>query len=324
MGKIKVTLGVDIGGTKTAFGFVDQSGNIVIEKTIPTNSKKSASILFRELVKQTQEMFSEISDRYDFAGVGIGAPNGNYFTGSVVNPPNMNWGSVNLVEAFNKYMDIPVFVTNDANATAIGEMLFGAARGMKNFIVLTLGTGLGSGIVINGELVYGDDGFAGELGHTCVEPNGRQCGCGNRGCLEAYASVTGIRRTVYILLGEMTADSPLRKIAFDDLDAKMISELARQGDPIALKAFEITAEFLGMSMANAVAFSRPEAIILFGGLTGAGDLLLQPTKNAFEKYLLDLFRGKIQVLKSGLENSNAAILGAAALAWTELEKKALI
>lgn len=324
MFKTKMTLGIDIGGTNTVFGFVDNQGHVIIEKTIPTEAKQGAQKLFSELAKNIKNILTKLQKNYEFMGVGIGAPNANYFSGSVENPPNLSWGHVNIVEAFQKHFDIPVFVTNDANATAIGEMLFGAARGMKNFIVLTLGTGLGSGIVIDGKLVYGEDGFAGELGHTCVEINGRQCGCGNKGCLEAYVSATGIKKTVFNLLGSRTAESALRDISYHQLTAKKIAELANHNDPIALEAFQFTGKLLGLSMANAVAFSRPEAIILFGGLAAAGELLLAPTRISFEEHLLGIFRGKIKILKSGLEVGNSAVLGAAALAWSELETKKLI
>jgi glucokinase len=316
----KLALGIDIGGTNTVFGFVDKKGNIHAEQSIETDAKKGAKKLFSLIADEVNKFLSEHENEFILAGIGIGAPNSNYFTGEMENPPNLNWGKINIVEEFKKFYDIPVFVTNDANATAIGEKYFGAAKGMKNFIVITLGTGLGSGIVIDGRLVYGADGFAGELGHTIVTAGGRECGCGNRGCLETYVSATGIRRTVQVLVGRLHAESALRDISFTELTAKKIAELAEAGDPIAIEAFQYTGRILGVSLANAVAFSRPEAIILFGGLANSGDLLFKPTIESFEKNLLDVYRGKIKILKSGLSDFNAAVLGAAALAWSELKK----
>ena len=320
MGNNRVTLGVDIGGTNTAFGLVSESGKILFENTIPTNGKQGATKFFTGLCDLIKKDIKPFRDKYELIGVGIGAPNANYYSGKIENPPNLPWGTVNIVEEIQNCVDIPVFVTNDANATAIGEMYFGAAKGMKNFIVITLGTGLGSGIVIDGQLVYGEDGFAGELGHTCVDANGRKCGCGKNGCLETYVSATGIRKTVYQLLARMTEASPLRDISYNELTAKKIADLANEGDVIAKEAFEYTGRLLGISLANAVAFSRPEAIILFGGLAEAGKLLFEPTRKWFEDYLLNIFTGKIKLLNSGLHDANSAILGSAALAWSELKK----
>jgi len=225
-----------------------------------------------------------------------------------------------LANLIKKYYDVPVAVTNDANAAALGEMIYGGAKNMKNFIVITLGTGLGSGIVVNGNLVYGHDGFAGELGHIVAIDNGRQCGCGKRGCLETYASASGIKRTVFDLLADCTEESDLRNITFDDLTAEMISGAAAKGDKIAIKAFEITGKILGRNLANAVAFSSPEAIFLFGGLAKAGELIFKPTKEHMEKNLLKIFRGKVKLLPSGLQDKNAAVLGASGLIWSELNK----
>ncbi|HSP88182.1 MAG TPA: ROK family protein, partial [Ignavibacteriaceae bacterium] len=238
----------------------------------------------------------------------------------IENPPNLKWGVVNVVEIVNQYFDLPVAITNDANASAIGEMLFGAAKGMKNFIVITLGTGLGSGIVVDGKLVYGADGFAGEIGHTVFDPNGRLCGCGRKGCLETYSSSTGIRRTVMELLSNSNLDSVLRDISFDDLDSKMIYSAALAGDKIALEAFDYTAKVLGLKLADAVAHTSPEAIILFGGLALAGDLILIPTKKYMEENLFHVFKNKVKILPSGLQNCNAAVLGAGALIWDEISK----
>lgn len=316
----KVTVGVDIGGTNTAFGLVTESGKILFERIIPTDGHQGSKRFFVDLCTLFKKEIKPFQDKYELAAVGVGAPNANYYSGKIENPPNLPWDVVNVVKEIQNCIDIPVFVTNDANATAIGEMYFGAARGMKNFIAITLGTGLGSGIVVDGDLVYGEDGFAGELGHTCVDANGRTCGCGNQGCLEAYVSAPGLCRTAFQLMARRTEDSPLREISFNNLTAKEVADLASSGDTIAKEAFEYTGRLLGVSLANAVAFSRPEAIILFGGLAGSGSLIFDPTKKWFEKHLMNAYRGKIKLLKSDLQNVNSAILGAAALAWNELKK----
>jgi glucokinase len=315
-----VTLGIDIGGTNTKYGLVSKNGKILFENTIPTNGKQGATKYFAGLCNLIKKDIKPYSNDYNLVGVGVGAPNANYYSGKIENPPNLPWNTVDVVKEIQNCIDIPVFVTNDANATAIGEMYYGAARGMKNFIVITLGTGLGSGIVVDGDLVYGEDGFAGELGHTCVDAHGRTCGCGNKGCLEAYVSATGICRTAFHLLAKRTDESPLRDITFHNLTAKKLAELATAGDGIAKEAFEYTGRILGISLANAVAFSRPEAIILFGGLAESGKLLFEPTKKWFEKHLMNTFRGKVKIIKSDLQAVNSAILGAAALAWNELKK----
>lgn len=316
-----VTLGIDIGGTNTKYGLVDKSGNILIKNKISTNGVQGAKKFFNYLCKSMEKDIKPFLENYKLVGIGVGAPNANYYSGKIEDPPNLPWENVNVVEEIQNCINIPVIVTNDANATAIGEMYFGAAKDIKNFIVITLGTGLGSGIVVDGKLVYGEDGFAGELGHTCVSAEGRMCGCGKKGCLEAYVSATGIRKTVFQLLARMNYPSPLRDITYNKLTAKKIAELAYDGDVIAKEAFEYTGRLLGISLANAVAFSRPEAIILFGGLAEAGSLLFKPTKKWFEEYLLGIYKKKIKILKSGLKESNSAILGAAALAWNELDKE---
>jgi glucokinase len=318
MSIIPVALGIDIGGTNTAFGFVDKSGKCVKVSSIPTNSNEPAPVLFNRLHEGIEEIYREISVEYKLIGIGIGAPNANYFKGTVEQPPNLNWGVVNILEILKQYYDLPSAITNDANAAAIGEMQFGAARGMKDFVVITLGTGLGSGIVVNGKLVYGADSFAGEIGHTIVDPNGRECGCGRNGCLEAYASATGIKRTVYELIATTNTPSGLRDISFNQLTAKDISTAADKGDKLALAAFDYTAKTLGLKLADTVAHISPEAIILFGGLALAGDLILLPTKAYMEKYLLPVFRDKVKILPSGLPGGNAAVLGAAALIWNEI------
>ena len=319
--KIDVTLGIDIGGTNTVFGFVDRQGNCVAESSISTNPYEAAENLFARLHLEIVGLHKRIVDNYNFIGIGIGAPNANYYKGTVELPPNLNWGYVNVLEIVQKYFDIPSAITNDANAAAIGEMKFGAAKGMKDFIVITLGTGLGSGIVSNGELIYGADGFAGEIGHTIYDPNGRQCGCGRKGCLETYSSASGIRRTVYELLCDSNYESELRKISFSDLTAKTISEAALKGDKIALHAFDYTGKILGIKLADAVAHTSPEAIILFGGLAASGKLIFEPTQKYMEEYMLNIFKNKVKLIPSALTNGNSAVLGASALIWNEIDKQ---
>lgn len=324
MKKIGITVGIDIGGTNTVFGFVDKSGNCIYESSIPTNAKQSATDLFSRLIPEIKNKFEDFKKDYSLLGIGIGAPNANYYKGTVENPPNLNWGVINVVELFNKDFDLPVAITNDANASAIGEMLFGAAKGMKDFIVITLGTGLGSGVVVDGKLVYGSDGFAGEIGHTVYDPNGRQCGCGRKGCLETYASATGIKRTVMELLANSNEDSALRNISYNDLESKMIYTSALAGDKLAKEAFEFTGKVLGLKLADAVAVTSPEAIILFGGLALAGDMIITPTKKSMEENLFHVFQNKVKIISSGLPEGNSAVLGAGALIWNEILKQEVI
>jgi len=249
-------------------------------------------------------------------GIGVGVPNGNYFKGTIEFAPNLPWrGVVPLASLIQDAFTLPTVLTNDANAAAIGEMTYGAARGMKDFIMITLGTGLGSGIVVNGQLVYGHDGFAGELGHVIVFPEGRRCGCGRKGCLETYVSATGIVRTIHELLQSRHIPSLLRDMNPTAITSKTIRDAALKGDALAIEAFEFTGKILGQQLANFVAFSSPEAIILFGGLTRAGDLIFRPTIHAMEENLLQIYKNKIKVLPSELKESDAAILGASALVW---------
>ena len=318
----EVTLGVDIGGTNTKFGLVDREGKCIAEMSIPTNAHEPAENLIARLHENVGEMCRPLEGKIALRGIGIGAPNANYYRGTVENPPNLSWkGVVNVSALVRKYYDLPVAVTNDANAAALGEMLYGAAKGMKDFIVITLGTGLGSGIVSRGELVYGADGFAGEIGHTIVDPQGRECGCGGRGHLETYASATGICRTVSELVSLRRGESELRSIAPHDLTSRMIADAAGRGDEIAKEAFEITGRILGMKLADSVAHLSPEAIILFGGLAAAGPLIFDPTKRSLEEHLLWIFRNKVKLLPSGLKEGDTAVLGASALIWNEILKR---
>lgn len=321
MSKIKTVIGIDIGGTNTVFGFVDKEGKIIYESSIPTRAYEKAELLFERLFGRINEYFKKYENEFELAGIGIGAPNANYYKGTVESPPNLSWGIINVLEIVKKYSDLPAAITNDANAAAIGEMLFGAAKGMKDFIVITLGTGLGSGIVVNGQLVYGSDGFAGELGHVIVDPNGRECGCGRKGCLETYASATGIVKTVIELLDTTDIPSELRSIDKNSITSKKISEAAKRGDKLALDAFDFTARILGLKLADSVVYTSPEAIILFGGLALAGDLILKPVKKYMEEYMLNIFKNKVKLITSSLPGGNAAVLGASALIWNELNIK---
>jgi glucokinase len=317
----EIVLGVDIGGTNTAMGFVDREGNLLAQTSITTEAQRPAAEFFERFHKEADALLHSIKEDVQLVGIGLGAPNANYYKGTIEQPPNLSWDFVDVVATLKKWYSIPIVLTNDANAAAIGEMHFGAAKGMKDFIVITLGTGLGSGIVANGELIYGHDGFAGELGHTIVDPNGRKCGCGRKGCLETYASATGIRRTVEELINKTSNPSELRTLKPDDLTSKQIFIAAQHGDKLALEAFEMTGRWLGMKLSDSVAHLSPEAIILFGGLAGAGDFIFKPTKKYMEEYLLNIFKNKVRLLPSALPESNAAVLGAAALIWNELQKK---
>lgn len=317
-----VVIGIDIGGTFTKFGIINIKGNCIGENYTSTDIYNDFDSYLENLQHEIANTVATIRGPIKICSVGIGAPNGNYYKGTIENAPNLNWkGIVPFVDKFRLYYPgLPIVLTNDANAAALGEMIYGGAKGMKDFIVITLGTGLGSGIVVNGNLVYGHDGFAGELGHVNVKQNGRECGCGKRGCLETYVSATGIKRTVFKLMVERITPSELRNYNYEELTAKMISEAAANGDPIAREAFEITGRILGIKLADAVACTSPEAIFLFGGLANAGDLLLKPARKYFEENLFPVFRGKVQILISRLQESNAAVMGASALAWKELQK----
>lgn len=317
----EIVLGIDIGGTTTAFGFVNGAGTLLVQGEIPTQAQEPAALLIARLRVEIDKMRAGLSPELQWQGIGIGAPNANYLRGTVENPPNLQWGaSTNLVELFQRAYDLPIAITNDANAAALGEMHFGAARGMKDFIVITLGTGLGSGIVVNGELVYGASGFAGELGHTVVDPQGRDCACGKKGCLETYVSAPGLCRTALDLLDNVRESNPLRDLNRQQITAKEISSAARSGNPVALEAFEQTARILGMKLADAVAHTAPEAIFLLGGLAAAGDLLLTPTRRYMEEFLFTPYRGRVRLALSEVSGGGSAIIGAAALLCSERER----
>ncbi|MGW8314018.1 MAG: ROK family protein [Bacteroidales bacterium] len=317
---MEVVLGIDIGGTYTKVGLVDRSGKIHFEDQIDTRGYETIESFIEALHQHLMERMAQLKKSFQPVGIGVGAPNGNYYTGSIENAPNLVWkGKINFVPLMEKQFGIPAVVTNDANAAALGEMLFGNAGDHQNFIMITLGTGLGSGLVVNGNLIYGHDGFAGELGHVRAVDNGRACGCGKRGCLETYVSATGIKRTVFELLAEENVESAFRKIPFTKLKPKLITTLAEKGDPIAIMAFERTGFLLGRSLADTVAHISPSRIFLFGGLAKAGKWIMEPTKKSMEEHLLPIYRNKIDIVPSALLNKNIAVLGAAALIWNKLD-----
>lgn len=319
---LEVVLGIDIGGTFTKIGLVDRSGSIHFEDEISTRGYKTIEEFIVVLHAHIMKRLENLEPAFLLVGVGVGAPNGNYYQGTIENAPNLAWkGKIEFVSLMEKQFHLPTVVTNDANAAALGEMLFGDAGDLKNFVMITLGTGLGSGLVVNGDVVYGHDGFAGELGHVLVYDHGRQCGCGKKGCLEAYVSATGIKRTVYELLAEDNDESEIRKIPFSDLKPKMITALAEQGDPIAIKAFKRTGYLLGRALADTVAHISPARIFLFGGLAKAGKWILEPAKQSMEEHLLPVYRNKIDIVPSALLDKNIAILGAAALIWNLLDHR---
>ncbi len=320
MKKKEIIVGVDIGGTNTALGLIDYDCNLLVEKNFDTKSEKGIDAYVECLSQHVNGILKEYLSTHELKGIGIAAPNVNSLTGIIENSVNLKWKNVNLSELIKKYFNVPVKMINDANAAALGEQSAGSAKGMKNFIVLTLGTGLGSGIVVDGNLIYGQNGQAGELGHVSVKSNGRKCNCGNFGCLETYISANGIRRTVFDLISNYNEETELKNISFNNLTSKYISELALINDPIALKSFNFTGEILGKALSNVAAHFDPEAIILAGGLAESGDLLLKPTRFYFEKYLLDIYKDKIQILKSTLQNGRAAVMGAGNFILQELKK----
>ena len=309
-------LGIDIGGTNTVFGIVDARGNVLASSSIKTQKHSN----FNDYLEELHTEASRLIDAYDatdkIQGIGIGAPNANYYTGRIDNAVNLPWPSLPLAQLVSEKFGIPVAITNDANAAALGEMTYGAARGLKDFIMITLGTGVGSGIVINGQVVYGHDGLAGELGHVIIKRNnGRLCGCGRTGCLETYCSATGVARSAREFLEIRTEPSLLRNIPVEEITSKDVYDAAVQGDQIAKEIFTYTGTLLGEAMADMMVFSSPEAFILFGGLAKSGDMLMRPLKEAMDKNMLSMFKGKPKVILSELKEADAAVLGASALGW---------
>ena len=318
MAQEDLVIGIDVGGQTTNCGIVDARGTVLAQTVIRSDTYNVVEPYIAELAEALNRIIVEAKAEGRIRGIGVGAPNGNYYTGTIENAVNLSWGGTNTIpfaKTLSEQMNgIPVSLTNDANAAAVGEMTYGAARGMKNFIMITLGTGVGSGIVINGEVVYGHDGFAGELGHTCaVRHNGRPCNCGKSGCLETYASATGVARTAREWLEMSDEPSTLRSL--DKITSKDVYEAAKDGDKLALKIFEFTGRILGEKFADFIEFSAPEAIVLFGGLARAKEFLVEPIQKAMDENVLPLWRGKVKLVFSQLKESDAAILGASALAW---------
>lgn len=316
----KYVIGVDLGGTNTVFGIVDAEGTIVAEASIKTQQYANAEDFVAAGVAALRPIIEQVGGVDEIEGVGIGAPNANYYAGTIEKAPNLCWAHdtvVPLAQMFSDALGLPVTLTNDANAAAMGEMAYGAGKGMKNFIVITLGTGVGSGIVINGQLVYGSDGFAGELGHVIMDrsENGRLCGCGRKGCLEAYCSATGVARTAREVLSQTDRPSLLREKALESIESLDVSIAAGKGDELANEIFCKTGKMLGEACADFAAFSSPEAFIFFGGLCKAGDLIMNPIKEAYDAAVMPIFRGKAKFLVSPLMDRNAAVLGASALGW---------
>lgn len=309
-------LGIDIGGTNTVFGIVDARGNVIASSSIKTGKHAEFADYLDELYTEATRLI-EANDAVDkIQGIGIGAPNANYYTGEINNAANLPWKDVKLAQLVSEKFGIPVAVTNDANAAALGEMTYGAARGLKDFIMITLGTGVGSGIVINGQVVYGHDGLAGELGHMIIKRNnGRLCGCGRTGCLEAYCSATGVARSAREFLEIRTEPSLLRNIPIEEITSKDVYEAACKGDQIAKDIFTYTGTLLGEAMADMTVFSSPEAFILFGGLSKSGELLLRPLREALDRSVISVFKGKAKIILSELKEADAAVLGASALGW---------
>ena len=308
------SIGIDIGGTNTDIGLVRDDGRCMAKKNLPTNKYYDASVYVSDICDKIKDLMGE-NEVTAIDGIGIAAPAGNFYTGCIENATNLNFkGVIDLAAMFHDHLDVPVVVSNDANAAAYGELVYGGAKGMKHFVMFTLGTGVGSGIVVDGKLVHGKTGGAGELGHAILIPEGRPCGCGRKGCLETYTSATGIRRTALEMMeASPDYDGALRKVDPKELTSKTVGDAAKYGDPLAIKVFEKTGYWLGIALANAVAFSGPEAIFLMGGPVKAGEILLKPTRESFKKHLCFVYDGSVDIRVSELPDNDAAILGAAAL-----------
>lgn len=313
-------VGVDLGGTFTKYGLVTRGGRLLAYRSIPTDSSLPYQTFFKQLYVQLEALTESLEQDVDVRGIGVGAPTGNYFSGTIENPSNLEWsGKVPVADILNTYSNLPTVLTNDANAAAVGEMLYGAAQGLENFIFITLGTGLGCGMVANGKLIIGHNGHAGEIGHTTVYYDGRPCKCGRQGCLETYVSAPGLIATVEELIANTEMESDLREMPACELTAEKITRAACHNDKLALEAFAYTGRILGLKLADIVISLDPEAIIVSGGLAKAGALILDPAKKSMEDHLLSIFKNQVDIVLSSLSDKNAAILGAAAFVWNELE-----
>lgn len=312
----EAAVGIDIGGTNTLIGVVDKNGNLLGTEALATSKYDIIEDFIYALAEKVKSLSAGLDKEYQIKGIGIGAPNGNCKRASIENAPNLKWkGIIPLKELMQSHFDLPILITNDANAAALGELVYGNAKNLTDFILITLGTGLGSGFITAGKLMCGYDGFAGELGHTIAVADGRPCGCGRRGCLETYVSATGITKTVIELLEKNSEKSNLRTFKKNQIDAKLIYEAACQNDPIALEAFDYTGKLLGRKLADTVAITNPQAVFLFGGLANAGKYIFKPTREAMEQNMMNIFRGTCQLLASGIDGNNAGVLGASALLW---------
>ncbi len=316
---MKYSIGIDIGGTNTKLGIVDSQGKVLKRHEFKTTDYPDFATYMQGLEQAIRFLINDASG--ECVGIGIGAPNGNYYNGTIEFAPNLPFGlKAPIVDTLRTAFGMKhIYLSNDANAAAVGEKMYGGGKNLNHFIVITLGTGLGSGIIIDGKLLLGADGFAGELGHVCAVQNGRVCGCGNRGCLETYASATGIKRTFLEMLSKHNGQSIIADKTWDELDARVIEDAARAGDIPAIETYKITGSILGRCLADFVHFTRPSTIFLFGGPVKSGDLIFEPTRKALEDHLMPIFKNKIQVLPSELPSSDAAILGASAMVWSALE-----
>ena len=312
-------LGLDMGGTNSVLGVVDARGHVLGRTSIKTQAYRDINDYVNALYEEAEKIIEPLGGMEMVRGIGAGVPNGNFYTGYIQEAMNLPWQTVPFAKLVSERFGLPCRITNDANAAAMGEMTYGAAKGMKNFIMITLGTGVGSGIVIDGNVVYGHDGFAGELGHTTAVrgENARPCNCGKMGCLEAYASATGVARTAKEILTSTTKETLLRQLDVDNITSKDVYDAAEQGDEVAKEIFDFTGTILGQQLADFIAFSAPEAIVLFGGLTKSGDWIKRPIEEAMNKNVLPLWKNKVKVLFSDLKEADAAVLGASALAWSE-------
>lgn len=316
-----ITVGADIGGTNTVIGVVDDQNKCLYENSFLTQPEKGVDDFIKRLAEAINSSVTSLNNMHELLGIGLAAPSANYHKGTIEDSANLKWKNVNVIEKMEKYFNVPTVLINDANAAAIGEQTFGSAKGMKNFLVITLGTGLGSGIVVDGHLLYGENGLAGEMGHAIVEANGRECSCGRAGCLETYISAKGLVRTAYEFMSTCDDYSELRNIPYTQLSGKLISEFALKNDEIALRTFDYTGEILGRVLSNVVTYFNPEAIILYGGLAEAEELLLKPLQFYFDKYLLGIYKGKVKLLKSELQHGKAAILGASSFVRKHINNK---
>ena len=317
--KKSIALGIDIGGTNTIYGFIESGGTIVFHEEIPTHGSMPVMDLVDRIDQKANLFLSENID-YTLKGIGIGAPNGNHYTGMIQDPPNLSWGNVDIVSIFAKNFDCEVALTNDANAAALGEKTFGIAKNMDDFIVVTLGTGLGSGIFSSGKLLYGHDGFAGEMGHISIDYNGRRCNCGNKGCLEAYASASGIKTTVSKMLKDDPDNKLLQSLSKEKIDGFLLDKAFDEGDKSAIQIYEYTGEKLGQGLALVSNLLSPEAFIFYGGFSNAGERILSPARKIMNQNLINASEGKVKLLQSGLPQGQAGILGAASLIWSKNNK----